>query len=125
MTTLRTVLRLNAASCIGFGLLFLIMPSQLAQFLSSQAPAPSLVLQLIGIVLLANGLHLVWTSNQPELKKALILYFSLGDFLWVAGTLILLMAGLWVTSVAGISAAIVVAITVGCLGVMQVKSLKS
>ena len=125
MTTLRTVLRLNAASCIGFGLLFLAMPSQLALFLSSQTPAPSLVLQLIGIVLLANGLHLIWTSIQPDPKKALILYFSLGDFLWVAGTLILLIAGLWVTSIAGIAAAIVVALAVGCLGVMQMKSLKS
>lgn len=125
MTTLRTVLRLNAASCIGFGLLFLTMPSQLAQFLSSQTPAPGLVLQLIGIALLANGLHLVWTSIHPAPKKALILYFSLGDFLWVVGTLVLLFAGIWVTSVAGILAAIVVAITVGYFGVLQTKNLRS
>lgn len=121
MTTLRTILRANAASCIVFGLIFVSLPSPIALFLSPEAPVPALVLQLTGAVLLFNGLHLVWTSLQPEPARELIVYFSTGDLLWVLTTVVLVVSGIWVTSTAGIVTALCVALLVGYFGVMQVR----
>lgn len=121
MTTLRTILRANAASCLVFGVTFLSLTSPVALFLSARAPAPAIVLQLLGAVLLFNGLHLAWASFRPAPARALILYFSAGDLLWVLATALLLIMDVWVTSVAGIIVSLGVALMVGYFGVMQIR----
>ena len=124
MISLKNVFKANAASCIIFGLLFLIAPQKTAQFLSLENPAPSLLISLIGIVLIVNGLHLIWTSMQHNHNKAAILYFSSNDFIWVAASIILIIAKIWITSPKGIAATLVVAALVGVFGALQLSELK-
>jgi hypothetical protein len=119
MTSLTTILRMNAASCIGFGALFVALPGVVAAFLGDP-PAPDTVVRLLGGLLLLNGLHLLHTSGQAQPHRWLVLYFSLGDFLWVLATAGLIGAGLWITTPAGVAAAVAVAAAVGAMGIAQV-----
>lgn len=118
MFNLKTILRLNAASCIGFGALFTALPGTVALFLS-QAPAPTWLFIILGIGLIVNGLHLLWTSTKPLPSKNEVLYFSGGDFSWVLATIALVVCGLWISTTAGIVAALVTAAMVGSLGASQ------
>jgi len=120
MITLKKVIRLNAASCIIFALIFLIKPTKSAVFLGRETPAPDIVLLALGLGLLANGLHLLWASFQPLPSKTLVLYFSAGDFIWVFASLSLVALGVWITTASGISAALIVATMVAALGVLQI-----
>lgn len=123
MTSIKTILRLNAASCIGFGGLFIAVPGAVAGFLGSP-PAPEMVIGGLGLLLMLNGVHLLHTSSGAQPTRALVLYFSLGDLLWVLATAGLIAAGLWINTAAGITAAIAVAAAVGAMGLAQVASLK-
>lgn len=122
MTALKTILRLNAASCIGFGALFVAVPGAVAAFLGAPA-APRLGILALGALLILNGLHLLHTSLRPDPPRWLVLYFSAGDFLWVAVTAVLVATGVWITSAPGISAALAVAAMVGAMGVAQILAL--
>jgi len=121
--SIKPVLLANAASCIIFGVLFLIMPANIADFLSKDASVPSIFLMALGGILTFNGLHLIWASKQDNLHKLWILYFSLGDLLWVLGTIILVALQLWITSSNGVFAATLVAIMVGIFGALQITNL--
>jgi len=122
MTALKTILRLNAASCIGFGVLFVAAPAGVAAFLGAP-PAPDMAIWVLGALLILNGIHLLHTSLRAIPPKALVFYFSAGDFLWVAGTAALVAAGVWITTPAGIAAAAAVAAAVGGMGLAQVITL--
>lgn len=125
MITLKNVLRTNAMSCLVFGLIFLSIPLDIAIFLSNNAPFPEIILQALGAVLIFNGLHLLWASTQDKPNKLLILYFSMGDLLWAAGTAVLLGLGIWITTTAGIIASVLVALMVTLLGILQLLKLKT
>lgn len=119
MVTLKRVLRANAASCIIFALIFLLKPTEVATFLSGDAPAQAVLLQILGVILMLNGVHLLWASVQELPGKLLVLYFSIGDFVWVFASISLVVSKLWITNVPGITATMVVATLVGTLGVLQ------
>lgn len=123
MTSLTTILRMNAASCIGFGSLFVALPGAVAAFLGAP-PAPDTVVRLLGGLLLLNGFHLLYTSGHAQPHRWLVFYFSLGDFLWVLATAGLIGAGLWITTPAGVAAAVAVAAAVGAMGAAQVAALR-
>lgn len=123
MTSLKTILRLNAASCIAFAALFVMMPGAVAAFLGAP-PAPEVVIRVLGALLALNGAHLLHAAARTQPPGALVLYFSMGDFLWVLVTAGLISAGLWINTLAGIAAAIAVAAAVGALGLAQVAALK-
>lgn len=110
-------------SCLTFGILFLILPLNIVNFLSNDVPSPEIVLQGLGAVLIFNGLHLLWASTLEKPNKFLILYFSMGDFLWTAGTAVLLALGIWITTTPGIIASVLVAFIVTILGTLQVLKL--
>ncbi|WP_397541418.1 hypothetical protein [Roseovarius salis] len=101
--TLAMVLRLNALSCLAFGLIFVAAPDAVAGFLGA---APAWVVLLLGIGLLGNAL-LLWMAvrgrRRPRRKE--ILFFCAGDLAWVAATLVLTGAGIWITTSAGEAAA--------------------
>jgi len=120
MITLKNILKANAASCIIFGLLFIWAPIEIAKYLGGEDPMPELVLLTLGGVLMINGVHLIWASLQEEPNKFLILYFSFGDFLWMIATLVLIGLSLWITTPAGIIAAILIAIVVTVFGILQI-----
>jgi len=125
MITLKKVMRANAASCIIFSLVFLLIPAESAEFLGADKPAPDIVLLALGLGLLTNGLHLFWASFQPLPSKNLVLYFSAGDFIWVIASISLVLLGVWITTGAGIAAALIVATVVAALGVLQMITRKN
>lgn len=122
MATLNTVMRANAVSCIGFGLTFLLLPSSVILFLSADMPVPETVLLCLGVGLLLNGLHLIWASLKPTPSKLLVLYFSIGDFIWVLVSIGLLFLGIWITSTEGMIVAAAVAAVVGLFGLFQLRA---
>ncbi|MAT65633.1 MAG: hypothetical protein CMN57_08310 [Gammaproteobacteria bacterium] len=121
MPSLRAILRINATSCLLFGALFVAMPNTVAGFLGAP-PAPGSVILVLGVLLVFNGIHLLYVSRAPRPSRAWVGYFSGGDFVWVLGTLLLVGSGLWINAPAGILAALVVAVAVGAMGWMQLKA---
>lgn len=113
---LTTVLRLNAASCIGFGLLFLAAPGATAAFVGS---APAWLVAVLGAGLVVNGLHILWAARRGAPSRRDVLYFAVGDAAWVIATAALILGGLWITTSTGIAWAIAVALWVGACGFAQ------
>lgn len=120
MSRLKAIMGANAASCLGFGALFVIAPAPVAAFLGSP-PAPTWVVAVLGAGLLLNALHLVYAATRPAPSRSAVMYFSAGDFLWVAGTLVLILTGTWITTPGGIAAAIAVALVVAAFGLLQLR----
>jgi hypothetical protein len=120
MVTLKTVLRMNATSCIIFAIIFLLMPTAGASFLGKNKAAPELVLQVLGLILLTNGLHILWVSWQLKPHKYLVLYFAVGDFIWVVASIILVSLGMWITTTLGIFISLLVTMMVGTFGILQI-----
>ena len=116
MPALKTVMRLNALSCLGFGLLFVVMPAVVADFLGD---GPHWLILTMGIVLIVNGIHLLLVSMNTSPARPLVLYFSAGDAAWVVLTLVLIATGFVVSTPAGVVTALVVAVMVGGFGLMQ------
>jgi hypothetical protein len=116
MTSLPTILRINAASCIGFGILFAVAPHAVAAFLGTM---PAAAIFALGLALIGNGAHLALASARRAIRPVEVVWFSAGDLLWWLATMALLAAGIWITSPAGIAAACVVATGVAGLGLAQ------
>lgn len=112
------VLYANGSSCLLFGALFLALPGGVSGFLGSP---PTWLIEVLGAGLILNGLHLVWAARRGPRRREL-LYFTTGDGAWVAGTLLLIVSGLWITTTPGILAAIACALPVGMFGVLQAKA---
>jgi len=98
--------------------------TEVATFLERDTPAPEAVLLILGVILLANGLHLLWASVKPLPSKSLVLYFSIGDFIWAFASISLVMLNIWITTELGITASILVAIMVAAFGVLQMTKRK-
>ena len=73
---------------------------------------------------MANGFHLLWASLQLRPSKLLVLYYSMGDFIWVIASMTLFILEVWITTEPGATASISVAITIAVLGVLQVAKTK-
>lgn len=116
MKPLRTVLRLNAASCIGFGLLFVFQAGPVSRYLGAM---PTGLLQGIGVLLMLNGLHLVAGSWRTAIRSREVMYFSGGDIAWFIASIALVGANLLITNPAGQLATVLVALGVLWLGLVQ------
>ncbi len=116
---LQSVLRVNAASCIGFGLVFSLLPGKTAAFLAVERIAPAWLIAVLGVALIVNGLGLLLTARQQAPQLMLVRLFSLGDLLWVVATIALIITGWWVNSSTGIAVALLVAAGVGTMGWLQ------
>lgn len=125
MLSLQKVMRANAISCVAFGGLFALQPSLVATYLGGASPAPQLYILILGILLIVNGLHLLWASRTPLAKKELILYFSTGDYIWVIASVGLMVSGVWITTTGGVLVASAVAVMVGLFGILQMTSRKA
>jgi hypothetical protein len=112
-------MKANAISCIGFGIIFYFFPVEVRNFLSIDKQAPSIVFTFLGIGLFINGLHLIWASFKLIPSKVLVLYFSIGDYIWVLSTSYLLLVGKWITTPMGIVVTLLVSGMVGTLGLLQ------
>lgn len=116
MTSLAFVLRLNAASCLGFGVLFVALPGEVALTLGAAPPG---VVFGLGLVLLVNGGHLALASLRSRPIEAEILWFSLSDMAWWLASLALIAAGVWITTPLGVALALLVGACVAALGSAQ------
>ena len=125
MITLKIIMRANAASCILFGLLFLMMPSYIITFLSTENQMPEIALLVLGIGLIVNGGHLIWESLKEMPTKSQVLYFSIGDFIWVIASMILIFLEIWITSPAAIVLTVLISAVVGLFGVLQIQKTKT
>jgi len=123
MPNITSIMRANAASCLAFGVLFITAPAGVAGFLGPGDPAPALLIAALGIALVANGCHLLWAARRDPPARTLVVYFTAGDFAWAAATLILVVGGVWITSIPGIVAALAIAAVVGAFGIAQIKRL--
>jgi len=108
---------MNAVSCLAFGLLFALFLEPVRVLLGS---VPAGLLQVIGILLIVNGVHLAFASARERLRQFEVLYFSAGDILWFIGCVALVGANVYITTGVGQMAAIVVALGVLGLGLAQV-----
>ena len=116
MDSLKFVLRLNAASCISFGLLFVVLPQMVTSFLGS---VPLWIIILLGVGLLGNGAFLIIASRRQTIRKGEVIWFSLGDLGWCLATFGLIAANLWITTAWCIALAVIVALVVAGLGIAQ------
>ncbi len=116
MSNLQTILRLNALSCLGFGLAFALWPAPIATFLGAVSPG---ILRWVGIALACNGLHLIVASRKTP-KPWELRYFVLGDSLWVVGSIILVLVPGIIQGAAAITAVGLVAAMVGSFAGLQV-----
>ncbi|MCG7536523.1 hypothetical protein [Pseudoalteromonas sp. OOF1S-7] len=119
MLTLNKVMRANAISCLMFGLVFVVGPELTATFLGGDTPPPSLAVLGLGILLILNGLHLLWASALKPSSNYLVYYFSAGDFLWVFASMSLVFTQVWITTTEGIVATVLVAGLVAAFAVLQ------
>ena len=119
MFSLKNIMRLNATSCLFFGLILSLAPQKVAIFLSHSNPAPNWLILSLGVILVFNGAHLIWSSFLNSPSRLLVLYFSVGDFIWVIASLSLVVLGLWVTTGFGIFTTLMIAILVGVFGLLQ------
>ena len=117
MESLRIVLRLNSASCLIFGAVFLVWSNGVSFFLGE---TPRWVILTMGALLLVNGLHLLLASLRVRLLHFEIMYFAFGDYIWFVSTLIILASGQLITESEGMSAALTVAVLVILLGCAQI-----
>lgn len=115
---LKYVLMANAMSCALFGALFVFAAPTTASWVGSP---PVLVLQLLGAALLINAALLIWVSLQQQPNHLAVLFFSLGDAVWVVSTLVLLVTGVWITTTWGVVWSLAVAAFVGTCGLLQWK----
>lgn len=115
--TLATTLRLNAFSCLAFGVLFVSAPGVVAAALGTP---PAWLVAALGAGLVGNG-ALLWLSVRDGRvpRRAEVLFFSMGDAAWVMATLALIITGVWIVTPGGRIAALAVAIMVGAFGLAQ------
>lgn len=125
MLSLKNIMRANATSCIGFGGLFALKSSSVASLLSDTSPAPQSIIMILGLLLIVNGLHLLWASRVTLPNKSLILYFSIGDYIWAVTSLGIILSGIWITTTIGMLLTIAVAIVVGFFGFLQMAGRKA
>lgn len=116
MTSLRLILCLNAASCIGFGALLLSAPLAVAAALGTP---PVWLLQALGVGLLVNAAHLLSVARQDRPGIGAVLWFSTGDLLWWLATVALVASGVWITTPSGQAMALAVGAGVAGLGAAQ------
>lgn len=116
MASLNNILRINAASCLGFGMVFLVGSGAVSAFLGT---IPTQVLIAIGVGLVVNGLHLGLASLRAAPRRAEIIWFSLGDLFWWMGSLLLVASAVWITTPIGLVSVLLVAMAVAALGVSQ------
>lgn len=118
---LKNTLIMNASSCLIFGLLFVVMASEVNLFLGNTI---SWLTPFIGVALIFNGCHLIFASKRIKPICPEILYFITGDLAWVIATIVFIIFGVVVTSIAGVIVASLVALMVATFAVLQVVGYK-
>ena len=121
MKLLKTTMLLNSSSCIIFGVLFLVASNSVNSFIGNSL---SWLTPVVGAILIFNGCHLLLASKRKKPICPEILYFVLGDFVWVIASVVLVVLGFVITSLQGIVVSLLIAAMLGLFGVLQVMGYK-
>jgi hypothetical protein len=117
---LRQALLADATTSGAFGLLMLLAAGPLSHLLG----LPEMLLRGAGAVLMPYVALLAWLSLRGQTNKALIWAVILGNFLWVADSLLLLVIG-WVSPTrAGYAFVIMQALVVLMYAELQIMGLR-
>ncbi len=116
MKLLKSTLVLNATSCLVFGILMTVKSESINVFLENPI---SWVTPVVGIALIVNGGHLFLAGRRQQLIPFEIIYFIVGDFLWVLISFSLIASGAIIVSMRGIVVSSLIALMVGLFGVLQ------
>jgi hypothetical protein len=117
---LRQALLADAATSAAFGLLMLIGAGPLSHLLG----LPDMLLRIAGAVLLPYVALLAWMSLREQMHKGLVWAVILGNILWTADSLLLLVTG-WVSpSGAGYAFVIMQALVVLMYAEFQIMGLR-
>lgn len=114
--SLRIALATNAAFSLTCATLMILRPSLVGDWLGISAP---LVLQAVGIGLVLFAGDLIHQATRRRVTTWRALYASTADFLWVAGTLVLLALFPSALSQTGITLVVSVAIVVFVFAIWQ------
>ena len=123
LVPLRSVLRLNSLSCLAFGACFVAFPRSVNIYLAGTDLQHSLI-AVLGSVLVLNGVHLFLASFRKNIQRFEIVWFSLGDWLWVLATLALLLLRVLLTTPWGIVTSLIVGFLVFSFGLLQLSLLR-
>ena len=113
---LRLTLMANFLSCTLFGIVFLAVPTETAEFLGNP---PVWLILVIGAGLILNGVALALEARRKAPRRREVTLFAYGDIIWVLATITLVSTGLWITTAEGSIAASLVALLVGAFGTLQ------
>ncbi|RCK43966.1 hypothetical protein TH30_16515 [Thalassospira profundimaris] len=106
---------IDAATCLGFGLLLTAGSGWLGQWLG----LPVDLLFYAGLILFPCAALMTFTGRQPTPGNALVLLIILGNLGWVAASLGVLMMSFITPTVPGYGFVILQAIAVGMLAVIE------
>ena len=116
---LKKVLRVNAGFSILSGLILIVDAGMLSGLFGQAHPW---IFRGIGIGLLLFAADILITCRLPEIPRHKALYFSLGDFGWVAGSVLLLIAA--PLSTIAVALVIGIALIVLGFGILQMKQIR-
>ena len=112
---LRNVLRLDALSCVGCGLLQVAFPAQMAQLLH----LPQALVAYTGEFLLAYAAAVALVSARSPIPRAAVGLLLAGNLGWALACVLLLLLGQLQPTLLGTTYVVVQAVTVGVLAELQ------
>ncbi len=118
---LRRVLWLDAASCLGMGVLL----AALAGTLGGALHLPVTLLRESGLFLLLFGFVLAWMASRAALPRWLLWLVILGNALWALDSLLLLPLGLVVPNLPGEVFLVAQALFVALLAMLEYRGLQA
>ncbi|MCB0712054.1 MAG: hypothetical protein KDD67_06965 [Ignavibacteriae bacterium] len=117
---LRAVLKVNGATSIISGLLLIFLSDPIAQLLSA---SESVVLVYVGIGLVIFSISVFVNARVAEIKRNQVQFIILQDWLWVVGSVALILFQFFNLSVVGYVLIGVMAVAVGTYAILQGKYL--
>lgn len=117
---LRVALRLNAAFSGLSGLVLILLPETMGLLLGFSSPAVFLV---IGVGLLGFSADLIHQATRERMAGWRALYASLGDVLWVLGSVVGVLVWADYLTAVGVAIVLAVAALVLCFGIAQLAGL--
>jgi hypothetical protein len=120
-SSLRALLRVDAALCAGTGLLAAVASTAVADLLGPDVSATAVRVVGVALVVYAVDLALVSRASTSWLRRV-ALAAGIGNLAWELATVVLVVLGAF--STAGAVVALVLAAVVGGLGVLQLRALR-
>lgn len=121
-TTLRTALLSNALFSTLSGLVFIIFSRSVADLIGIGEP---IIYQVVGVGLLGFASFVGWIGTRKQIDTFLAALISIADFLWVVGTLGLIMLVFGALQPAGIFTLLLIAAIVLFFGLRQLQGIGS